>query len=543
MKGQKLFEELGNIRGDFIQDTANSLYGEEERNEEAEEGKGEQFHSIEGIYAGKETGKWRKRQYAICGAAAAIAILLIGTVYLKGHFSTGRNGTVSVAEKQQDTDLEDKKEGVQEPLEKDDEVEIKKGGASAKEGTDIYQVQSVKYPTEPVDWRDNKEWQPDDGYLKSLKNFYQETFQNTLISETKENTACSPVNLYLCMAMLTEMTSGKTQSELLDALGQDNVKTVREQSQKIWNAAYEDGGISKCILGNSIWLNQDISYQQNVLETISDNYYASTYQGEMGTLQMDESIHKWVNDMTGNALKEHVKGIATQADTAAVLLSTAYFYDQWVTPFSEEDTKKGVFNNADGSKSECDFMKQVATGKYICRKKDFTSVSLSFENQKSMWIFLPNEGVTADDLLGRDMADILHIVSDHSYNDKDGEMAEVTIKLPKFQIDTGEIDLIPAMQKMGVESLFSMGDADFTRLVGEKNEEYNIYANNVVQASKVAVDENGCSVASYTEVDLPCGSVAPDKKYTLNCNRPFLFVIADSWYGIPVFAGVVNEIE
>lgn len=296
--------------------------------------------------------------------------------------------------------------------------------------------------------------------------------------------------------------------------------------------------------GNSIWLNQNIPFQQDVLKTVSDNYYASTYQGEMGTTAMDSEIQNWVNDMTGNALKKQAEGIETEKDTAAVLLSTAYFYDQWITPFSKEYTKSAVFYNADGSQTECDFMKQVDGSLYICRKKDFTSVSIGFENRKSMWIFLPNEGVTVDEMLEKDMEDVLHIVSDHTNSDKDGEYAEVTIKLPKFQIETGEVDLIPAMKKMGVKNLFDANDADFTRLVGEeKEDEYKLYADKVVQASKVAVDEIGCSVASYTEVGLRCGAGMTKKKYTVDCNRPFLFVIGDSYYGIPVFAGVVNEMN
>lgn len=539
MKGKEFFDKLGDIREDFIQDTANSLYGEEERNEEAGEGK------IKLLLGGGRI--WRNRRktgYLFCGTAAVI-VLLVSIVYVKVHFGAEDKKLLNTAEKQQDMELAyDAKKGGQELPEGDaDTAKIAKGGASIEQGAAVYQVQSVSYP-EQVDWLEDEGWEPDSSYLKSLKNFYQEFFKGTLISETQENTACSPINLYLCMAMLTEMTSGETQSELLGALGQDSIKTVREQSQKIWSTVYEDNEISKCTLGNSIWLNQNIPFQKEILKTVSDNYYASTYQGEMGTAAMDSEIQNWVNDMTGNALKKQAEGIETEKDTAAVLLSTAYFYDQWITPFSKEYTKSAVFYNADGSQTECDFMKQVDGSLYICRKKDFTSVSIGFENRKSMWIFLPNEGVTVNEMLEKDMEDVLHIVSDHTNSDKDGEYAEVTIKLPKFQIETGEVDLIPAMKKMGVKNLFHANDADFTRLVGEEEEDgYDIYADKVVQASKVAVDENGCSVASYTEVGLRCGAGMTKKKYTVDCNRPFLFVIGDSYYGIPVFAGVVNEMN
>lgn len=541
MKGKDFFEKLEGIREDFIQDTANSLYGEEERNEETGEGKKKLFHG------GWMHGIRKKPGYLFCGAAAVV-VLLAGTVYAKGRFWAEDKKQLNSAEKKQDKKLVyNEEKDVQElPEGEVDMTKIKKGGASAGKDSAVYQVQPVSYP-EQIDWHGEEEgWKPERSYLKSLKNFYQEFFKGTLISETQENTVCSPINLYFCMAMLTEMTSGETQSELLDALGQDSVETVREQSQKIWSTVYEDNEISKCTLGNSIWLNQDIPFQQDILKTVSDNYYASTYQGEMGTPSMDSEIQNWVNDMTGDALKKQAEGIVTEKDTAAVLLSTAYFYDQWMEPFLKESTKSAVFYNADGSETECDFMKQTDMGKSIYRKKDFTSISLGFENQKSMWIFLPNEGVTVDALLEKDMADILHVISDYKESDKDREYAEVTIKLPKFQIETGEVDLIPTMRKMGVKNLFEADEADFTRLVGkEKKDTYKIYASKAVQASRAAVDENGCSVASYTEVELRCGAGMPKKrkKYTVDCNRPFLFVIGDSYYRIPVFAGVVNDMN
>lgn len=235
MKGKELFDKFGAIREDFVQDTANSLYGEGERNEEAGEGKTKLFHGGRWIHGSqaKSMGKERKRWYLPCGAAAAV-VFLVGAIYAKEYFFMEDKGSVNIAENQQDTDLaNDVKKNGQEFAKKDENsAKIEKGGASAGEEPDVCQVQSVSYP-EQIDWLNDDGWDPDGSYLKSLKNFYQDFFKGTLISETQENTACSPVNLYLCMAMLTEMTSGKTQTELLDALGQSSVETVREQSRKL----------------------------------------------------------------------------------------------------------------------------------------------------------------------------------------------------------------------------------------------------------------------------------------------------------------------
>lgn len=57
----------------------------------------------------------------------------------------------------------------------------------------------------------------------------------------------------------------------------------------------------------------------------------------------------------------------------------------------------------------------------------------------------------------------------------------------------------------------------------------------------MAVDENGCSVASYTVVEMRDGAGMPDKKYQFNCNRSFVFIINNKIDGIPIFAGVVRN--
>lgn len=402
-----------------------------------------------------------------------------------------------------------------------------------KTDADIIQLQRVSYTAE------EEEQGIDFSYLANLKEFYQNSIRDTLTSEKGENCVYSPVNLYLCMAMLTEMTDGRTKEQLMDVLGQTEEEKIREQSQMIWRNVYMDQEVAKCILGDSIWLNQNIpfSFQDDVLKSLAENYYTETFQGKMGP-QMDQGIQKWVNHMTGNKLKEAAEEIETDNQTIFVLLSTAYFYDQWITPFQESSTKEDTFTNADGKKVSCDFMNSRRFGDAYQTKR-FQATSLGFENGGSMLLVLPEKGITTEELLNEDMDEILRL----SVNQEDSfSYGEVTLSLPKFEISSN-LDLIPVMKNMGVTDLFKMGDADFTGLLGEQSrEEYPVFVNKAQQDSKAAVDENGCSVASFTEVELRSGSAMPEEKFVINCDHPFIFIISNC-DGIPVFAGVVNQME
>ena len=112
------------------------------------------------------------------------------------------------------------------------------------------------------------------------------------------------------------------------------------------------------------------------------------------------------------------------------------------------------------------------------------------------------------------------------------------MSLPKFAISSS-LDLIPVLKSNGVTNLFDSTAADFTKLLGKKQSQ--VYVDKVWQATKASVDEQGCSVDSFTEVEMKVGGIWPEKKFTVKCDHPFLFIISNN--RLPVFAGVVNEME
>ncbi len=395
---------------------------------------------------------------------------------------------------------------------------------------DVLQMQKVSYPKKD-------QWvSVDKAYLKNLKPFYKKSMCSLFLGREGENCVYSPVNLYLSMAMLAEMTDGRTRSQLLDALGQKDINKIREQSELIWKSVYLNQTGSECILGNSIWLNQDIPCQKEVLHTLAEHYYTETYQGTVGA-GMDQNIQDWVNGITKNILEKEAGEIKTTPEMVFILMSAAYFYDRWVEPFDNKATKKDIFINADGDKSECDFMNRTERGG-VYKSERFQSTYLEFEGGSNMFLFLPEKGVTLEDLFRKDMDEILHIASNFGIGFEEGG---VSLSLPKFSISSN-LDLISVVESMGIEDLFKREKADFTKLLGKGEKNHPpVFVNRMRQASNAAVDEEGCYVASFTETELLMGAAGYRKIFEIVCDHPFLFIISDN-NGIPVFAGTVNQI-
>jgi len=542
MTGKKLFEKLENVDADLVDETAKQLYGE------GKEKKAPQNLLQNG--KGTKRKGWHLRRASI--AAAVLVFVFCGLFVWRrlGKNSHSQMAQEDIQGAKQEQGAADSRADGSGNLETEadaggsEETGRKKENATQdnmvesdmkKTEAGCQEVQSVSYPKQNIDkgWEDVKQIIKG-SYLKNLLPFYKESFQDIFGADAEKNIVYSPVNYYLCLAMLTEMTGGNTQRQLMDVLGQESLKEIRSQSKLIWEGTYADNGISKCILGDSVWLRQDIPFEKSVLKTLSKNYYTSAYQGEMGTEEINQKMQEWVNRMTGNMLENQAGKIETKQDTAFVLFSTAYYHDQWSTPFEKRLTKKRVFTNADGTEESCDFMKQTVFSS-VYRKERFLSAEVGFENGNIMHLFLPTEESNIQEILEQDIEEILHISSGNA--DRGAEYCDVTLLMPKFEAES-TLDLIPLMQKMGVTDLFQPDAADFSKLV--KPEHDTLWVDKAQQSTKAAVDENGCSVASFTEVGARDGAGLPEKKITVNLNRPFLFVISN-YDGVPIFAGVINN--
>ena len=84
-----------------------------------------------------------------------------------------------------------------------------------------------------------------------------------LLPGGEDNAVCSPLNVYLALAMLAELSGGQTQAELLDALNAQDVEALRARYAALYAANENDTPTIKSLLANSVWLRDDYTY--NVL--------------------------------------------------------------------------------------------------------------------------------------------------------------------------------------------------------------------------------------------------------------------------------------
>lgn len=371
------------------------------------------------------------------------------------------------------------------------------------------------------------------GAGQNLTPFFKKTYGEFLSNAGNSNKLYSPLNVYMALAMTAEITDGESRQQILDLIGADSIESLRKQANSVWNANYSDDGAVTSILASSLWLNEGITFNKKVINTLATNYYASSYQGTMGSDKVNKALQKWLNEQTGGMLNGQIADIELEPETVMAIATTIFYQAKWGYEFSESYTKESVFHSANGDIT-CDFMNQTDyDGEYYWSDK-FSAVGKDLEGSGKMWFILPDENVSVDNLLA-DNKTLSFMTCNGKWENK--KQLKVNLSVPKFDVSSS-FDLKNGLQNLGVKSCFDYTKSDFSSLCEDYNEP--MYISKAQHGVRVAIDEEGVTATAYTVMFVPGASMPPTDEIDFVVDRPFIFVIT-SEDGLPLFAGVVNQ--
>ncbi len=437
---------------------------------------------------------------------------------------------------------------------KKDVTEIKNGKTEAdiKDNGNNFMIAAAAYPEmaqypnmdENADWNQTEPlydaWLESRKELKNQPTHYKEGYNEFFTRSTAvylaendgQNLAYSPLSLYMALGMTAEISEGNTRQQILDALGQPDIETLRARAKSMWQANYLDDGIAKCVLGSSVWMNSVINYKTDTLQSLADNYYASSYSGVPGTESYDKLLREWLNGQTDGLLSDAVDGVQMSPDMVLILASTVNFAGRWMYEFGENSTSPDIFHAPSGDIT-CDFMHASERSCSYAWGENFTAITMHMTNNGQMRILLPDEGVTPSQLM-TDSEALDYMLSENYYPNSSVETVNLTI--PKFDISS-TIDLKSGLSQMGITDVFDYTISDFTPLTNDTT----VYLSGATQSARVIIDEKGCKAAAITIMGLSTGAMEPEEIIDFTADRPFVFEIV-SHTGTPLFVGVVNSV-
>ena len=383
-------------------------------------------------------------------------------------------------------------------------------------------------------WRDSRSALQDQhtGYQTGYNTFFAESIRTLLDPNTSDNFVFSPLSMYLALSMTAEVTDGQSRQQILDALHQSDIDSLRSNAKALFEANYIDDGVGKCLLANSLWTNSKCAYNQDTLDRLANTYYASAFSGDPASPQYSSLFRSWVNNQTDGLLSDHVDQMQLDPQTVLALVSTVNYSGKWVDSFDETATQPSTFHTPD-TDITCDFLNR-SLNTTLFRGENFDSVCLDMTENGYMRLILPNEGTTPAELLS-DEECMNYLLNKNNVPNKH---LTVNLSLPKFDVSSS-LKLREGMEKLGVTDIFDASRSNFTSL---GNDLSGLFVSQAEQDVRVMIDEEGCKAAAVTVMGI-CGSaMLPDDKIDLTFDRPFLFEIVSST-GTPLFIGIVNTPE
>ncbi|MGN1001723.1 MAG: serpin family protein [Oscillospiraceae bacterium] len=370
-----------------------------------------------------------------------------------------------------------------------------------------------------------------DGYDRGYDRFVEKSARQFLSGAGDENRVCSPLSLYLALAMLAELSGGDSRQQILDVLESPDMDTLRTQTNSLWNANYIDDGATASLPASSLWLSEDIRFKREAMDILAENYYASSYTGHMGDPAFTAALRDWLNEQTGGLLQEQAENIELDTNTVLALATTLYFNARWGSEFNADKNTTDVFHAPTGDVT-AEYMHKGGSRAY-CWGEMFSAVSLPFAEGGMMSFILPDEGVSLDELLAQ--AELYAYLESSSGSWEKSKYLIVNMAVPKFDVSS-ELDLIAGLQELGVTAVFDAAAADFSPMTDDTG----AYVSQVKHAARVMIDEEGCTAAAFTVIQAPGSSEPPDETVDFLLDRPFLFAITGG-AGQILFLGVVNQ--
>ncbi len=386
-------------------------------------------------------------------------------------------------------------------------------------------------PLVPVKEQNQSLSEPSEDWKEGMRTFSAVTSAKILSNtEQAKNTLYSPASLYLALSATASITGGNTQAELLSLLEADSAENLGTEVSRWRRNIYSDQSENKVLIDGSIWMDDTLTAKQEALETLAEQYHTAAFQMDLNDPATAEQMAQWVREATGGLLGD--PETLDPSGNVFSLISALYFYSKWENEFDPEDTEPGSFSAANGTDTDCEYMKTSLEGQYA-EQNGVKTAMLPFANGASLVFALPEEGtlpaeLAADPDFWRDS------VLEAPYR-----KAYVDWKVPKFQVSgkwNGKL-MIPMLQELGVSDLFDL-KADFSPLTDGGG----IFVYDIIQEATMTIDEKGGEAAAYTVVEVASSAAAESQTLEwveMHLTRPFLFALMME--GTVLFTGIINN--
>ncbi len=371
--------------------------------------------------------------------------------------------------------------------------------------------------------------QPDTKLIAANTKFGFKLFSQVVTQDSDTNVFVSPASVAIALDMTYNGANGSTKQAMAKALELQGL-TLQEINSS--NAALKKVLLEnpdpqvQLSIANSLWANQDVSFNPEFLEKTQDFYQAKVTNLNFTEPGAAKVINNWVTENTRGKINQIVDKI--QPNQVLFLLNAIYFKGNWTNQFDKSQTAQQPFYLASGNQKRLPMMSQSGNYKYH-ENEQFQAVSLPYgkDGKLSFYVFLPKENSNLKSFYQNLSAENWEKLMSQ-FSKREG-----SIRLPRFKMDY-EVTLNDALKALGMGEAFT-NQADFSGM-GK-----NLAISEVKHKTFVEVNEEGTEAAATTSTGIVAVSAPAEKPFEMIVNRPFFCAIRDNQTGSVLFMGSIME--
>lgn len=363
--------------------------------------------------------------------------------------------------------------------------------------------------------------------VDGINKFSYQLMKEAAIASDDGEFSLSPVSVAIYLGMLANATTGYTHTQILEALGTDNVAILNSICEKYLHHLPCDNNGSSISINNRFWVNKTFTVPSEFCDLMASSYNAGVETVDFSKENTVTDINEWVSDKTNGLITSLLDGDwKSYISIPMANANTVYFKGLWGVKFDPQNTTSEIFQTPDGSRN-VKMMHNTIRCSYA--SNDLAQmVSLEFEGPvNEMEFYLPAEGVSVKQLIADLTPEVQSDLRSNAY------LHDVTLSLPQFCTYSSS-DLNRALSKLGITNL---KNSDFSPMG------LGIQEASVVHKTSVKIDEEGAEMAALTGGWVT--AVGPDdkeyKKVHVDFNRPFVYIVRNRRTDAILMAGAVTN--
>ena len=352
--------------------------------------------------------------------------------------------------------------------------------------------------------------------------------------KAKGNILISPLSLYIALAMTACGADGETLSQMQEILGDLPI----EEAAHYLYALDEDLTENELIeleIANSLWIRDDkgaIEVNPDFVEVLDDYFDADSFMEGFDDKTV-KKINAWIEDNTDGMIKEMLKEIPENA--VMYLINALVFEADWQEAYDTMQLRESEFLQYNGEKAKTELM-YSDEAYYLVDENAQGFIKPYADSRYAFVALLPNSGVDVYDyaksLTGEGFSNLL----------ASREKAIVSAAMPRFSYEYDD-SFVNELRGLGMVNAFDER-ADLTGL--GRSQWGNIYISDVLHKTFIEVSPKGTKAGAATVVEAVAeGAMVPIdlKHYQVYLDRSFVYAITDLETGIPLFLGVLANLD